>query len=451
MLHRDSDTIRRSRRASPRRGENRFLLEVLECRELLSTWTMNATTDTGAGSIANRTGDLRFCVAEANADATTPRVIDFAIAGNGLQTINLGSPLPTISSAVLIDGTTQPDYSGTPLIDLNCSALTSSESALTVAAGNTTIRALVINNCPGTAITLQTEGADTVAGCFIGTTADGTTAAANGVGIDISSSSNDTIGGTVSGAGNLISGNVSDGIALGDGDNTLMQGNYIGTDVTGRKALGNGIGLLWSGASYATIGGTTAAARNIISGNTNGGMNSFVLGSGYEVIQGNYVGVDVTGVNALPNEGGGIRIAGPTNNTIGGTVAGAGNVISANTGDGIDFTVGPADGTVVEGNFIGTDATGTLNLGNSGEGVNLWSNNVTIGGTVAGAGNIIADNKSNGIGFTFNDYNDAILSNSIYDNGGLGINFGNGPTPNHPWPPGVTAGSGRTISRTTRF
>lgn len=257
---------------------------------------------------------------------------------------------------------------------------------------------------------------------------------------------NTTIGGTVNGARNIISGNTSDGIAMGLGDHALVQGNYIGTDITGTTALGNGTGLLWNDASYATVGGTTPAARNIISGNVNAGINSFVIGSGFEVIQGNYIGVDALGVVPLPNNGVGMRISGPTNNTIGGTAVGAGNVISGNEGNGIEFTVGPANGTVVQGNFIGTDASGTLNLGNSGTGIVLWSDDVTIGGTTSGAGNIIAYNKGNGldpgdgIRFVFDVHHNAILSNSIHDNHRLGINFANGLTPNHPWPPGTVSG-----------
>ena len=97
---------------------------------------------------------------------------------------------------------------------------------------------------------------------------------------------------------------------------------------------------------------------------------------------------------------------------------------------------------MVEGNFIGTDASGTLILGNAGSGVDVWTNNVTIGGTIAAAGNMIAFNESDGIKLVFNSDHNSFLSNSIYDNAGLGINFGNGPTPNVPWPPGVAPGNG---------
>ncbi len=227
MINRKVDVLWRARPASPRRGRNRFTLEILERRELLSTWTVNAATDTGAGSIASQTGDLRFCITEANSDPTTPRVIDFAIPGGGVQTINLGSPLPTISSAVVIDGTTQPAYNGTPLIDLNCSALTASETALTVAAGNTTIRALAVNNCPGTAITLESAGGDTVAGCFIGTTADGTMAAANGLGVVVSGCSNSTIGGTGAHDRNIISGNTGEGILVEENASNVASSDIL--------------------------------------------------------------------------------------------------------------------------------------------------------------------------------------------------------------------------------
>ncbi|WP_165227378.1 beta strand repeat-containing protein [Aquisphaera insulae] len=286
----------------------------------------------------------------------------------------------------------------------------------------------------------QTTSSGTlIAGNIVGLNALGTIAVPNsGYGIFQNGADLTTIGGTVAAARNVISGNRNEGISMGTGDHSLVVGNYIGTDITGTKAIGNSKGLIWTNASYATVGGTTAAARNVISGNTAAGIDSFVLGSGYEVIQGNYIGVDVTGIKALPNGGTGMRISGPTNNTIGGTTTGAGNVIAANNGNGIEFTVGPANGTVVQGNYIGTTPGGATNLGNVGTGIVIWSDDVTVGGTAAGAGNVIAYNRGNsldpgdGIRLVFDVHHNTILSNSIHDNTGLGINFGNGPTPNHP-------------------
>ena len=98
----------------------------------------------------------------------------------------------------------------------------------------------------------------------------------------------------------------------------------------------------------------------------------------------------------------------------------------------------PANGLVVQGNYIGTDSAGD-NLGNQGNGVTVWSDDVTIGGTAAGAGNVIAYNRRAGMPLVFSVDHNSFLSNSIYDNADLGINLGDGPnTPNHPDEQGFT-------------
>ena len=267
MVHRKFGTVQRSRSVSPRRGKNRFMLEILERRELLTTtWTVNSIADTGTGS--GSSGDLRYCITQVNKNSGT-QIIDFAIAGTGVQTIKLVSPLPTITEPVTIDGTSegsaqdQSGYNGTPLIDLDGTALTTSQTALTVAGGGSAIEALAINNTPGTAVALQSAGGDAVFGCFIGTTADGTKAAANGLGIDISGCSNNTIGGTGTNQRNIISGNSGTGISIGDisaSNANVVQGNYIGTDITGTTALGNAQnGIQLAQSSSDTIGGTASA------------------------------------------------------------------------------------------------------------------------------------------------------------------------------------------------
>ena len=189
--------------------------------------------------------------------------------------------------------------------------------------------------------------------------------------------------------------------------------------------------MVFTNASYATIGGTAKGTGNLFSGNKGSGIDSFVLGSGNELIEGNLVGVDVTGKVALGNGNQGIRIAGPIDCTIGGTTAATANVIGANANDGINLNVGSSNGLIIEGNFIGTDASGTLNLGNKGNGIDIGSDQITIGGTVKKDGNVIAYNLKDGIAFSGGLDQDSILTNSIHDNGGLGIDFGNGPTPNH--------------------
>ena len=237
-----------------------------------------------------------------------------------------------------------------------------------------------------------------VEGNYIGTDATGANPLPNTLsGVGIIDASNNTIGGTAAGAGNVISGNGSDGVFIGTNQGTatgnLVAGNYIGTDVTGTKALGNkyaGVEIADS-ASHNTIGGTTAGDRNVISGSVQGG-GVFIDGSATgNLVAGNYIGTDVTGTKALGNALVGVEIADSANNTIGGTAAGDRNVISGSPQGGV-LIDGFATGNLVAGNYIGTDVTGTKALGNALAGVEIrdsaWNN--TIGGTAAGDRNVIS-------------------------------------------------------------
>ena len=260
-------------------------------------------------------------------------------------------------------------------------------------------------------------------GNYIGTDATGTVAMGNlGDGIFISSSDNTIIGGTTPGARNIISGNTGTGIIDGS-DGTLVQGNYIGTDVTGTIALGNGSAGIQIPGTNTTIGGTTPGAGNIISANASG----LYLQRGGNLVQGNYIGTDVTGTVPLGNTTG-VFIPGP-NNTIGGTTAGARNIISGNS-FGVVIQGSGSTGNVVLGNYIGTDVTGTSALGNTSLGVVIFSSasNNSIGGAAAGAGNTIAFNGLDGV-FVRSatgrvTTGNSILSNSIFSNGNLGIDLG---------------------------
>jgi CSLREA domain-containing protein len=267
---------------------------------------------------------------------------------------------------------------------------------------------------------------------YVGTDADGTEFLGNqDDGIDADSSSNNTI------RGNLVSGNLDDGIELDgggdfeygggcefDGDyggapdcdyggfalgtnaaGNLIVGNFVGTDVTGTQSIGNDSdGIVIQGADNNTIGGTTAADRNIISGNFDDGIDIEYGGNDYggsgraNLIIGNRIGTDVTGTLPLGNLGDGVNIDDTADNTIGGTAAGAGNLISANF-DGVFIEYGGATGNLVQGNLIGTDVTGTQDLGNEDDGVDLdnGANNNTIGGTTPGARNVISNNGENGV------------------------------------------------------
>jgi len=364
---------------------------------LATTFTVTNTNDSGPGS-------LRQAITDANA---TPDLdtINFSI-GSGVQTINVGSTtglaLPIITSPLTIDGTTQPGYPGSPLIELNgASAAGGGANGLYIAAGSSTIKALVINRFGGLGIKIEPLGGNIIAGNFIGTDVTGTVDLGNSLGgVAINSLGNDTIGGTAAGARNVISGNDSFGIAIEGVGGNLVQGNYIGTDVTGTADLGNSgvAGVLILSSSNNTIGGTSVGARNVISGNDDEGIEIHTTGN---LVQGNYIGTDVSGTADLGNTNNGVAIIDVGSNTIGGTTAGARNVISGNNSHGIGIIGNGMTGNLVQGNYIGTDVTGTLDLGNSADGVKVdnAANNNTIGGTAAGARNIISGNNLYGIQF----------------------------------------------------
>jgi IPT/TIG domain/S-layer homology domain len=408
-----------------------------------ANFTVTNTNDSGAGS-------LRQAILDANANPGAD-TISFNIPGVGVHTITPASDLPQITDPVIIDGYTQPGTSSNTLADADNAVLLIEISG---ASGNTlrilfilaggsgsTVRGLVINRAPGLDgknIHLQATNC-VVEGNFIGTDPTGMIApGTGGQGIRSDFGSGNRFGGSLPGERNIISGNPRGGIAISE-SNDVIQGNFIGVDATGTNALPNGVGFSAVGVrlefngSGNLVGGTNAGARNIISGNAGGGLE-IIAGSFGNVVQGNFIGTDATGTqplgNALPlgSSGFGVDLAlGNGSNLIGGTTPGAGNVISANGGQGVDLQSAAETNDAVQGNFIGTDVTGTIALGNSGHGVLILdgANGASIGGTAAGAGNIIAHNGGVGVIIVSNGAtNNAIRGNSIFDNGGLGIDLG---------------------------
>jgi uncharacterized repeat protein (TIGR01451 family) len=245
-----------------------------------------------------------------------------------------------------------------------------------------------------------------------------------------------TIGGTTAAARNVVSGFGYFGLDLRAPD--LVEGNYIGTDMTGKAALGNiSGGVKLTGSS--TIGGSVQGSGNVISGNGGPGITTVGLPADQSnLIEGNFIGVDVSGSVAMPNSGSGISVSGDQYVTIGGTTPGAANVISANRIDGINLTLSSPAGTVVLGNDIGTDLSGTLKLGNASDGIYINADQQIIGGMGAGAGNVIAYNGNAGIELSASNQQGTFLSNSIFGNANGGISFANAyPTANHPNEQGV--------------
>ena len=243
----------------------------------------------------------------------------------------------------------------------------------------------------------------------------------------------------MAGERNVISGNEGDGVRIESADSTgnKIMGNYIGTDKSGKIDLGNsGAGVFIYGAPGNVVGGTTAAARNVISANDLHGVTISGIGATDNRVTGNYLGTDASGTEDLGNYEQGVLISGAPANTIGGTTAGERNVVSGNDSEGVLIVGTGADGNRVTGNYVGTDKIGAAPLGNVGNGVFIYdTSNNTVGGTTAGAGNVIAYSiAGDGVRvYGPSAAGNRILSNSIFANAGLGIDLGDdGLTPNDP-------------------
>ena len=373
---------RRDARATRRLQERRrrFAVEALEARQMLSAFTVTNTNDSGTGSLRQ---------AIINSDAVKgPNTISFNIPGGG-HTINLLSALPTITQPVTLDGTTEPNSGGQPVIQLDGTKAGSTAVglSLTSAASGSTIKGLAVTDFSGGGVLLNGAANITITGDDIGLVKVGTGVVAlgnSGFGVELENGANHDVL-----TGDVISGNTADGVLItGSGTaSNVVQGSYIGTNPGGSNSLSNKDGVdIQSGGSNNTIGGTTAATRNVISGNQQEGVALSFTGTSGNVVEGNFIGTDVTGTHALPNGDVGVFIAGATRNTIGGTTAAARDVISGNGFDGVYLFLTGTANNVVEGDFIGTDVTGKLALPNTDSGVEIGGgNNNTIGGTASSA------------------------------------------------------------------
>jgi len=313
---------------SPRRPVRSFSyrprLEGLEHRWLPSTLTVTTIADGGPGS-------LRQAILDANGSSGV-NTIDFQI-GSGLAVIQPRTPLPASTNPVVIDGTTQPGYRGTPLVVLDGTlAGTSNANGLQILGGDSTIQGLVIGNFHNVGIFLGSFGGDLVTGCYLGTDFTGTQYAGNGTGVQAQPQDlqRDVI------SGNLISGNLT-GVFLFNTDDNRVVGNRIGTNADGLSAQGNGgDGItLAAGASFNAIGGTEAGAGNEIAANQGNGIRLTDSSTAGNLIEGNAIGTDPSGTLALGNRTNGVAVVNASNNTIGGTAAGAGNLIAFNGNDGV--------------------------------------------------------------------------------------------------------------------
>ncbi len=370
------------------------------------TFIVNTTSDgddTNPGnSICDSGGQcsLRAAIEEANLFFGTV-TINFNIPGAGVHTITPLSPLPALFNPQTIDGTTQPGYSGTPLIALDGSSAGANADGLHISATNTTIEGLIISGFSGNGIVLDSRNHNLIAGNIIGVDAPDSLNAGNNIGVSISNASNNTIGGTTTAARNIISGNVNQGIAILGvfSSGNIIEGNFIGTDAAGSLDLGNGVGVYLENTQNNTIGGTASGAGNLISGSQYEGL--LIVGGSGNLVQGNRIGTDAVGSAALGNGWSGVYVQDSPNNTIGGTAAGAGNLISGNAslgGSGVVVYGFDSTGNIIQGNTIGLDQSGVTAVPNDSVGIDVYEGGGnTIGGSAAGAGNTVASNDQQGI------------------------------------------------------
>lgn len=282
-------------------------------------YTVSNTADAGPGS-------LRQAILDANSHAGAD-TIAFNIPGGGLQTIALTTELPAITSPVTIDGYTQPG-----------------STANTVAGGDNAVLLIEL---------------------------DGTNAGANANGLTLGPGS----------AGSVIKGLVinrfpGNGILIQSDGNTIA-GNFVGTNASGTAALGNSLDGISVQASSNTIGGTTAAERNVISGN---GRHGIALGGGSAAgaaqnnqVQTNFIGTAATGTQLVGNGGDGVYATGATNNMIGGVITRVGtpafNVIAGNAGSGVGAASG-VTGLTIRGNSIHSNGGLGIDLNRDGPTMN---------------------------------------------------------------------------------
>ena len=343
-------------------------------------------------------GSLRQAITDANYSPGT-NTITFQIPGAGVHSIRPASEVPRINTPIVIDGYTQPGASPNTLqlgdnavllIEINGFPLSGASSpiGLHIFTGNSVVRGLIIRGFRGAEICLE---------------------------------------------------------SFGTPGNSVVEGNFIGIESSGTTSqISNGAGVEILNSSTNRIGGSSPASRNVISGKDYNILiaanpNNPSTSAAGNTIQGNYIGTDASGLLAIRNlnlAGGIVLFDNAVGNVIGGTGSGEGNLISGNSGFGVYFGSVYCYYNLVQGNLIGTDRTGTTNLGNLGGGVFVEGYGHSIGGTNAGCENVIAYNGGPGVAVGWHAnwptaIHSSILANHLYLNSALGIDLNSdGVTPN---------------------
>ena len=390
-----------------------------------ATFTVTSTADSGAGT-------LRQAITDAN-NAAGVDTVAFNIVGGGPHTIALATPLPPITFAATVDGYTQTgalvntqslNQGLNTVLKVVVSGAAATGPCFTISASDVVIKGLVINNCDvGVSFTNGAFDTSKVEGCFLGTDVAGTTRVDQNPNkqIEITGQTGAVIGGLTAAARNLISGCQTGVGIVNSGSPTGHQilGNLIGLTAAGNAVLQPPCGAASVGLSL------TGEDHDIIANAIAGVGKGMTLSGSLHVVRRNRIGTDVSGTIELGIENEGIQASG-SEQAIGGTAADDGNVIGgANPG----ISLGGSNNTVY-GNFLGTDTTGTIDLGNDTTGITVSGSDNIVGGPAAGEANIIAFNGAiSGAGVSVSGQRVRIRGNRIYGNRsasgpGLGIELG---------------------------
>jgi len=388
-----------------------------------STFTVTNTNDSGAGS-------LRQAILDANANPGLD-TIAFNITGSGVHTITPANNLPNITDAVIIDGYTQTGAlantlavgdNAVLLIELDATNLNPALVLNGPSGGDSsgsTIRGLVIDHIGADGIDIgggfgNGSNDDVIRGNFLGTDPTGGTNSSAGTPLVCETSSGAIVGGSAPADRNVIS-STNNAIFWNTCSDALIQGNYVGVNAAGNAALSAFNAITISQGSGNHVGGSAPGEGNVIGNFQFRGI--VIANTDDTLVQGNLIGTDATGTVRLTNGVAGVSLGDGPANLIGGSTPGAGNVI-AGAGVGIQMG-GGSDGWQIQGNKIGTDVTGTLPIGNGIGICQTTGGTGTIGGRNPGEGNRIAFNGLQGINIS--DPGWTVVGNSMEGNHGIGI------------------------------
>ncbi|KAA3662660.1 MAG: hypothetical protein DWQ04_12800 [Chloroflexi bacterium] len=391
--------------------------QVVEAAFVVDSTADFSDNDAGDGdceSVVTGVCTLRAVIEEVNALGGGPYAISFDFGAlNIARQIKPDSTLPTITTPVILDASTLfntscPTGSSAAAHGLILDGINSSGDGLHLdaSASGSTIRGFLIRNFDGDGI--QVDGDDNVIAC---NTLDN-----NFQGVNVNGNDN-RIGGTAHSERNVVINNDRWGVRLGNSaTRNKVQGNYIGVAGDGSTAAGNGdSGVFLSGGGTNRIGGSVGFAANVISDN---GVHGIEIdeGAGNNQIWGNIIGLDATGSTALGNNNSGIYVNGANSNDIGGDSDSKRNVLANNGGNGIYLN---SSSNIVQRNFIGTDVSGLQDHGNGSMGIRVIDGDTNvIGGDAAADGNVIAGNGDSGIYVAGNAVGTTIRHNDIGVNAG---------------------------------